>query len=464
MSFSVRCALALTAALSLLASMPCAIAAGLKTSAAPASVVATTAPKKLAIVGDGKSAASIVEGARKVVPAGWEARPASELKLAGSTTALWKALGSPKLRKQALKNVRDALAKSDLDAALLVTVTTTKKSRLVQVLLVVRGEDDVALEEMLTLPAKAGKEDEGALRGVIVAPLEQRAPKPPSPVAEVAPEGEATTSGPPATTVAGDGGKDGSDGATTSAAGTEAPGREPMLIVGAAGELATRRFTYDGATIGGLRPYNLPNVAAIGVAVELYPLRDSASIVSGLGIAADFHSSIGLRSTSVGSNEQSTGSWTRFDGMLRWWLPLSASRVTALGLSAGYGQERFSFSPPTPDLPSVAYRYARAGVELRARLGKGDPARGAAVFVGGSYLLVFSGGDVSSHFRRVQTWGLEMTGGLAVYLSAAIELRLAVDYRRFSMRFGGAQPGDPYIAAGALDEMARTLVELRVRY
>jgi hypothetical protein len=451
------CAITVTIALSLGAPWP-SVAAAAPGGGKTATAASTVAPKKIAIVGEGKAAGPVVDAARMTIPAGWEARPASELKIKGSSAALWKALDTPKLRKDALKKVRDALANDGLDAALLVQVVATKKGRGAHVILVVRGEDDVAADEKLALPAKANGGDEAALKAIVAGPLEARAP-----VAETQKTVEATEAEAPSEHDAPT--KDEPVAATTtSEAPSDAPPREPMLIVGAMGELATRRFTYDGATIGGLRPYNLPNVAAIGVRLELYPLRDMTSIVSGLGIAGEFHTSIGLRSTSVGSNESSTGTWRRFDAMLRWWVPLTSSHVTALGFSAGYGEERFAFSPPTPDLPSVAYRYARAGVELRARLGKGDPRRGAAVFLGGSYLLVFSGGEVSEHFRRVSTWGLEITGGLAVVLSAAIEMRLAVDYRRFSAKFGGAQPGDPYIAAGALDEMARTLVELRVRY
>ena len=419
------------------------------------------APKTIAVLGEGKGAGDVVERARKVVPEGWDAH--GTLKLVGSSAALWKALEAPKLRKAALDGVRAALTSQKIDAALLVRVVSTKKSRIAHVILVVRGEDELALDEKLTLMAKVTGGDEGALRELLVGPLERRAPKPDvatgtSTADEPTSDATSAASGAPEVAVTGNPVGPGTE------APIDSPPREPMLIVGAMGELAARRFTYNGPTIGGLRPYNLPNVAAVGVEVELYPLRDAQSLISGLGIAGELHTSLGLRSTSVGSSEQSTGRWTRFDGVVRWWLPLTASRVTALGLSLGYGQERFSFAPPTPDLPSVAYQYARFGVDFRFRLGKGETSRGAAVFLGGSYLLVFSGGEVSEHFRRVQTWGLDVTGGLSVYLSPAIEARLAVDYRRFSAKFGGAQAGDPFVAAGALDEMVRTLAELRLKY
>ena len=413
------------------------------------------APKKLALVGDPKNAGALIETARKVVPDGWDAH--AGLKIPGESGPLWIALDAPKSRKGALERIHAALASKQLDGALLVHVVAGKKARVVRVVLVVQGEDDVVFDEKVTLANKPGKSDEAALRAIVAPPLVDRAPKP----VEVAttndamPATEDAIADVPAKT---------DDMAPSPPSPPSTPPREPLFTFSALGELAARRFTYDGQTIGGLRPYNLPNVAAMGVAVELYPLRDARSVVSGLGIAGDFHTSLGLTSTSVGSSEPSTARWTRFDGMLRWWLPLQASHVTALGLSLGYGQERFAFSPPTPDLPSVAYHYARGGVDFRFRLGKGDPTHGAAVFLGTSYLLVLSGGDVAAHFRRAQTWGLEVTGGLSVYLSRAIELRLAVDYRRFSQRFGGAQPGDPYVAAGALDELVRTMVAFCVRY
>ena len=233
----------------------------------------------------------------------------------------------------------------------------------------------------------------------------------------------------------------------------------PLIDVGVLGELATRRFTYDGTTSGGLRPYNLPNVAAVGVDLELRPFHARDDLISGLAVAGDLHQSIGLRSTVVGSTTVETASWTRFDGLLRWWVPLDRARSSMLAPSIGFGQDRFVFSPSTPDLPSVAYRYARGGVDLLAHLS----AR-AAVFLNASYLLVSSGGEVSEHFRRATTWGLEVGGGLAVDLSATIELRVAVDWRRFTAKFGGAQPGDPYVAAGAVDELVRTLGSVRLRY
>ncbi|GAC1353384.1 MAG: hypothetical protein NVSMB47_05370 [Polyangiales bacterium] len=245
---------------------------------------------------------------------------------------------------------------------------------------------------------------------------------------------------------------------------TEPPAAEtspapPLIVVGVLGELATRRFTYDGTTSGGLRPYNLPNVAAVGVDLELRPFHARNDLISGLALAGDLHQSIGLRSTVVGSTTIATASWTRFDGLLRWWLPLDGARAWWLAPSLGYGQDRFAFSPSTPDLPSVAYRYARGGVDVLARLSSR-----AAIFLNASYLLVSSGGEVSEHFRRATTWGLEVGGGLAVDLSAAIELRVAVDWRRFTAKFGGAQPGDPYVAAGAVDELVRTLFGVRLRY
>ena len=416
------------------------------------------APKKLALVADAKNAGAALQTARKVVPDGWDAH--ADLEIPGKSGPLWIALDSPKLRKAALERVHAALAGKQLDAALLVHVATSKKARVVRIVLVVQGEDDAVLDEKVTLPVKPSESDAAALRAIVAPPLTERAPK-----ATAVTSGEetkpSTTEAAPAPEVAP---PDQSAAAAEASSLPATSPREPMLTFSAMGELAARRFTYDGQTIGGLRPYNLPNVAAIGVAVELMPLRDAKSLVSGLGVAGDFHTSLGLKSTSVGSSVASTARWTRFDGVLRWWLPLTASHVTSLGVSLGYGQERFAFSPPTPDLPSVAYHYARGGVDLRFRLGKGDPTRGAAVFVGASYLMVLSGGDVAEHFRRAQTWGLEFTGGLSVYLSAAIELRLAVDYRRYSQRFGGAQAGDPYIAAGALDEMVRTIGAFCVKY
>jgi hypothetical protein len=219
--------------------------------------------------------------------------------------------------------------------------------------------------------------------------------------------------------------------------------------VGAAIQGGSRDFRYVDRLTPTLRPYDLSAAPLVSIDGELYPLgRSHTPVLKDLGATFDYAMAFGLASTDSAGSPIAT-SWSAFDVGLRQRIPIS--RAVLLGLHAGYGEIDYSFHgslATTAQLPGVEYRFLRAGLDARATVGS------FAVYASGSYLDVLSTGLVGTYFARASVGGVEGRVGVAYALARGVELSLEGGYTRFFYTLN-PEPGDAYVAGGALDQMAR---------
>ncbi len=76
-----------------------------------------------------------------------------------------------------------------------------------------------------------------------------------------------------------------------------------------------------------------------------------------------------------------------------------------------------------------------------------------SIYGSGSYLFVLSTGPVGGYFARESVGGVEGRLGVARSLGHRFEASLEVAYTRFFYSLN-PQPGDTFVAGGALDQMA----------
>jgi hypothetical protein len=170
-------------------------------------------------------------------------------------------------------------------------------------------------------------------------------------------------------------------------------------------------------------------------------------VLKDLGVTFDYARAFGLSSADSSGTPVST-TWSVFDVGAHERIP--AGRSWLFGLHGGYGQMTYSFDGAldTPAaLPGVQYSYVRGGADARVALGA------FSVYGYGSYLYVLSTGPLGGYFTRATAGGIEGRLGLARDLGRGFEASLEVSYTRFFSSLN-PQPGDTYVAGGALDQMA----------
>jgi hypothetical protein len=208
-------------------------------------------------------------------------------------------------------------------------------------------------------------------------------------------------------------------------------------------------MSYRDKLTSTLRPYDLTAAPLVSIAAEVYPLAHAGldRLIGGIGVTGDYERAFGLSSADKAGGQVGT-QWQSFDFGLRERVVINPSIL--LGADLGYGAVDFQFDRPsfTAQLPSVGYRFIRAGIDVRATHGD------LSGFAGGGYLFMLSAGDMGGLFPRESVGGIEGRIGGAYALTPHFELSLALSYARFFFSMH-PEPGDPNVAGGALDEMSR---------
>jgi hypothetical protein len=225
---------------------------------------------------------------------------------------------------------------------------------------------------------------------------------------------------------------------------------DELFEVGLGLELGGRWFRYSDGLTTNLRPYDVfgPPMPALSAAV--YPAAGTRiPVLRDLGVEVAYAHAFGLASATSGGTTASTA-WDRLDAGLRFRLRTGGAAAPILGFRGGVGLDRFVIDAQgslASQVPNVSYLYLRAGVDGRVPVG-----RRVGIVVHASYLGALSSGEVYARFRGVSIGGVDLGGGVAVGIAAGFEARLGVDYMRWFSAFD-PQPGDAYVAGGALDEM-----------
>ena len=228
-----------------------------------------------------------------------------------------------------------------------------------------------------------------------------------------------------------------------------------LLRMGVAIEAGSRHFAYVDRLTSTLRPYDLFAAPIVALRVEAVPFaRSTSPLVEGLSLSGEYARAFGISSAdSAGTAVETT--WQAFHADLR--ESVAITPTVRAGPHAGFGAIDFSLGDlgTGSELPSVGYRFVRAGAHGLLTL------RDFSVYAEASYLAVLSTGALGSLFPRESAGGIAASAGLLWPLGRHLDLGFELAYTRFFYSLH-PEPGDPNVAGGALDEMAR--VALGVTY
>ena len=238
----------------------------------------------------------------------------------------------------------------------------------------------------------------------------------------------------------------------------------PILEAEAGGGTLTRGLAYHQDLFGSLGGYTLPAGPVVEVKVAFYPIAlATTAAISNLGIVGEAAHSVGLSSAiadgpSFPTNEDS---WNLG---LRWRFPFEPLE---LGASVRYGEQEFKLGEipgnAAPPIPNYSYGFVEGRADLRLTLW-----RSLALMANAGYLLVVAHSidetntsTVTDYFPRASAGGLQAGAAIGWTFFDLLEPRLGADYQRFFYSFN-SQPGDAYVAGGAIDQYLTLTLSLAV--
>ena len=225
----------------------------------------------------------------------------------------------------------------------------------------------------------------------------------------------------------------------TRAASRPAP-LEAALTLGA----GTRNYRYSDDLFAALRAYKMGPTPTAALAARWYPVAHfTGGFAANLGLAVAYERAFLIQSEANGET---------YDTRAQQWLVGVHARLPVgaleLGVDLGLGAHAFEVDDDAkqPLVPSVDYRFLRAGLDARYR--SGSFLVGAAF----GYRHVTDAGEVASDawFPRADVAGLDLGAHAGYAVIPRVYLLAGALYRRywFSMN---PEPGDPFVAGGALD-------------
>jgi hypothetical protein len=211
--------------------------------------------------------------------------------------------------------------------------------------------------------------------------------------------------------------------------------------------------------------FALPGAPQVSGDVTVYPLsRLTTGALARLGITGAIDQSFGLKSTdSTGAVSYPTVA-REWQAGLRFVMPFGTFDRYGLEFTGTYGMNTFRIDAVNGerplDLPNVDYQVAGLGLGLRAALSEKFD---FAFRLG--YLRPLDAGELSSAawFPRMSMGAVTGSAMVAYRLNRFADVRLKADLRRYFFKFN-PEPGDPYIAGGAVDEFPGLSLQLGFRY
>ncbi|HJL01146.1 MAG TPA: hypothetical protein RMH85_15965 [Polyangiaceae bacterium LLY-WYZ-15_(1-7)] len=230
--------------------------------------------------------------------------------------------------------------------------------------------------------------------------------------------------------------------------------------------LFSRKLRYNDDLYGLLREYTLDLGPALLFRGRWYPVAHfSDMFLAHVGFDFRYERAFGIDSTRADGETFPTSSRAWYVGM-RGRVPYGRQEFS-FGL--GYGLHNFVIeaagpSQPgrlnIPQVPGVTYRFVK--MQLEARLA---PIAGLRVIGRAAYLILLDLGGVEEEiwFPRSNAGGVETELLLGWSFDAGFEVRLGWNMRRYFFSMN-PEPGDPFIAGGALDQYFGYSLELAYRY
>ncbi|RKH63449.1 hypothetical protein [Corallococcus aberystwythensis] len=259
------------------------------------------------------------------------------------------------------------------------------------------------------------------------------------------------------------------------AVSTRTGARSSPLVEGALGlKLFGRSLRYKDDVFGVLRPYTLgtdvgglalPGAPQLAGDVTVYPLAPfQQGALARLGLTGSIDQSFGLKSTgSTGAVSYPTTAreWT---AGLRYVMPFGQAERYGFEVSGTYGMNTFRIDAVDGerplDLPNVEYKTAGLTLGLRAALSEKFDFNFRL-----GYQHPLDSGELSSDtwFPRMSAGAVTGSASLAYRLNRVLDVRLKADLRRYFFKFN-PEPGDPYVAGGAVDQYPGLSLQLGFRY
>ena len=238
--------------------------------------------------------------------------------------------------------------------------------------------------------------------------------------------------------------------------------RRPLILEASLGMNGfSRQLTFSGDSMGRSRDYRLSAALALAASFEwhVWALSPEAFLTR-FSLTASGEKSLGLTSVDSAGKKYDTTAY-RYDVGARYALPLG--EYSDLGAAVGYGVSVFALSPtgsdPPSAVPDTSYRYARVGP-----VGKIGITRAFSLQLGASYLFILDSGAISSprFYPRLTVSGLEGTVAFVYRLTGALDVQVMGEVHRFSYKLG-SQPGDAFVATGAVDQYLAASLRLGAR-
>jgi hypothetical protein len=370
------------------------------------------------------------------------------LRKAGLHGKLSTLLAKEDRRKRASRALDKATKSLGADAILVGTVQKTKGDRDVPVLVVRRGgEADFETVSFL----KKDSEDARAAKWTSFVGV--AFPAPPEPEAEPK-TGDTDATPPPTVEPTASESQSAPERDAGNLPSTEERARQrtdhALATVGIAYDSGYRSFTFNDPVTGNLRPYHVGGTPGIFVSTELYPLaRTNLTIARDLGVVVRFSRAFAFDS-STSDGGKSTTTWQELEAGLRYRIRTGKSlSAPLLGVGVSYVNSSFEFDQSgnvaAAELPGARYGMLRGAFDARVPIGP------VALLAEASYLQVLSVDPVSTRFPRESVHGVGGRLGAAVPLLPWLEARLEARYDRLFYKLN-PEPGDAYVAGGALDQ------------
>lgn len=241
--------------------------------------------------------------------------------------------------------------------------------------------------------------------------------------------------------------------------GTTGPGLLGGKLELSAGlRIYSRHLSYTDDVFHQLQRYDLSATPSVAAELTYYPLAGRSGVAGRLGLAAGFCLSPGLDSTtSAGGTLPSSASEWRVGGRYRARAGFLDRAGVSLLAGLDYGRQSFSIEDgetmAKPPIPSVAYSWLRPSVELARAVGP----LGAELDLG--YRFVMRKGQIATQAYFPHAHVAAVDGRLALRYPLPADLvrvsgltaDLALDVERYFYSLH-PEPGDPWIAGGALDQ------------
>jgi hypothetical protein len=227
------------------------------------------------------------------------------------------------------------------------------------------------------------------------------------------------------------------------------------LTVGAG--LIGRSFDYRDPLSPNLRSYSVPAATLVSVSAVAMPFGGEAPGSARVGVAGSYARSLGMVSA-VPDGSTAVTNYDRWEAGIRVErAPAPASRLGVVGLFASYSVTRFLFADETVGtlLPETGYGSAALSGDVAFRLPGCEFGLLAAVGA------VPQTGVAGRRFPQAKGGVARAGATLTVPFSRRIAARLSGHYERFFLSLN-PEPGDRFVAGGALDQYLRGGLDLLV--